>query len=78
MSENQNTNGVSRNALAIARMVDRLPPGKFTIYLAKSEGESDRWIVEIAQPVTLQKKELSDSERNKSMRTEVQGEPAPV
>ena len=57
MAENQND--VSRRALSIARMIDRLEPGKYTVLLIKPEGESDRWIVEIAQPVTLQKKELA-------------------
>lgn len=58
MSANPNDVGVSRRALSVARMIDRLAPGKYTVLLIKPEGESDRWIVEIAQPVTIQKKEL--------------------
>ena len=50
---------VSRSALSVARMLDRLGPGKFTITLIKGEGSSERWQVEIAQPVTIQKKELT-------------------
>lgn len=50
--------GVSRRALSIARMIDRLPPGKFNIVLVKADHEGERWQIEINQPVTLQKKEL--------------------
>ncbi len=50
--------GVSRRALSIARMIDRLPPGKFNIVLIKADHEGERWQIEIAQPVTLQKKDL--------------------
>jgi len=52
---------VSRRALSIARMIDRLEPGKYTITVIKTDGESDRWQVEIAQPVTIYKKDLSGS-----------------
>ncbi len=50
--------GVSRRALSIARMIDRLPPGKYSILLIKGDGDGERWQIEIAQPVTLQKKDL--------------------
>lgn len=58
MSTNYKTIDVSRSALSVARMLDRLGPGKFTITLIKGEGNSERWQIEIAQPVTIQKKEL--------------------
>ena len=59
MSAIPNDLGVSRRALSVARMIDRLTPGgKYTILLIKPEGESDRWIVEITQSVTIHKKEL--------------------
>jgi len=50
--------GVSKRALSIARMIDRLGSGKFNITLIKPEGENTRWDIEIAQPVTIQKREL--------------------
>jgi hypothetical protein len=50
--------GVSRRALSLARMIDRLGPGKFTITLIKPESENARWDVQIAQPVTILHKEL--------------------
>lgn len=50
--------GVSRRALSIARMIDRLPPGKFNIVLIKADHEGERWQIQIDQPITLQKKEL--------------------
>lgn len=50
--------GVSRRALSIARMIDRLPPGKFNIVLIKADNEGERWQIQIDQPVTLQKKDL--------------------
>ncbi len=56
-------NDVSRRALSVARMIDRLGPGKFNVLLIKPEGESDRWIVQIDQQVTLQKKELDAAPR---------------
>ncbi len=49
--------GVSRRALSIAKMIDRLPAGKFNLILVKGDG-GERWQIEIAQPVTLQKKDL--------------------
>jgi hypothetical protein len=52
---------VSRRALSIARMIDRLEPGKYTITVIKTDGESDRWQVEIAQPVTIHKKDFHGS-----------------
>ena len=59
---------VSRNALSVARMLDRLGTGKFTITLIKGEGSSERWQVEIAQPVTIQKKELTQEVLEDSIR----------
>lgn len=50
---------VSRRALSIARIIDRLPAGKYTIQLVKAESESERWQIEIVQPVTIQKKDLT-------------------
>jgi hypothetical protein len=50
--------GVSRRALSIARMIDRLPPGKFNIVLIKADNDGERWQIQIDQPVTLQKKDL--------------------
>lgn len=56
---------VSRRALSIARMIDRLPPGKFNLVLEKGLGEGERWQIEIAQAVTLQKKDLVHEPENK-------------
>lgn len=64
MSSQNNHTDVSRSALSVARMLDRLGPGKFTITLIKGEGSSERWQVEIAQPVTIQKKELTQEDGN--------------
>ena len=49
---------VSRRALSLARMVERLDPGKYTISLIKPTGKHERWAVEISQSVTIQKKEI--------------------
>jgi hypothetical protein len=58
LQKNEIDLGVSRRALSLARMIDRLESGKFVITLIKPEGEAERWAVEISQSVTLQKKEL--------------------
>lgn len=63
--------GVSRRALSIARMIDRLPPGKFNIVLVKADHEGERWQIEINQPVTLQKKELLQEPTSEKKGTEV-------
>jgi len=52
---------VSRKALSIARIIDRLPAGNYTIHLKRPENPSERWTVEIHQPVTVvQKREVFD------------------
>lgn len=52
---------VSRKALSIARIIDRLPAGSYTIHLKRPENPSERWTVEIHQPVTVvQKREVFD------------------
>ena len=51
---------VSRRALSLARMVERLEPGKYTIALIKPAGKHERWAVEISQSVTIQKKEIGE------------------
>lgn len=52
---------VSRRALSIARMIDRLGPGLYTIHLKRPENNSERWTIEILQPVTVvQKREVFD------------------
>lgn len=61
---------VSRRALSIARMIDRLGPGNYTIHLKRPENGSERWTVEIVQPVTIvQKREVFDKaqEEGKSL-----------
>lgn len=58
MSLVNNSSDVSRRALSVARMIDRLGAGKFTITIIKGESGSERWQIEISQPVTLQKKDL--------------------
>lgn len=44
---------VSRRALSIARMIDRLGPGNYTIHLRRPDNTSERWTIEIQQPVTI-------------------------
>ena len=52
---------VSRRALSIARMIDRLPPGSYSISLKLPEHNTERWVVEVVQPVTVvQRKEIFD------------------
>lgn len=51
---------VSRRALSLARILDRLDPGKFTISLIKPAGKHERWVIEISQSVTIQRKELAE------------------
>lgn len=51
---------VSRRALSLARMLDRLEPGKYNIALIKPTSKNERWAVEISQSVTIQKKEISE------------------
>lgn len=62
MSAMPSTNGdVSRRALSIARMIDRLGPGSYTINLKRPENASERWTIEILQPVTIvQKRDVVD------------------
>jgi len=51
---------VSRQAATIARMIDRLGPGMYTIHLSLPGNSSERWTIEIVQPVTvLQKREVT-------------------
>jgi hypothetical protein len=52
---------VSRRALSLARMVERLEPGKYQITLIKPASKHDRWAVEISQSVTIQKKDIGDT-----------------
>ena len=54
-------NDVSRRALSLARMVERLAPGKYNIALIKPTSKHERWAVEISQSVTIQKKEIGDT-----------------
>jgi len=52
---------VSRKALSIARIIDRLPPGNYTIHLKRPENNAERWTVEVSQPVTIiQKRDVFD------------------
>jgi len=45
---------VSRRALSIARVIDRLPAGNFSIILLKPDIKTDNWRVEIRQSSTVQ------------------------
>lgn len=53
---------VSRRAVSLARMLERLEPGKYNISLIKPTSGNERWMVEISQSVTIQKKELYSGE----------------
>lgn len=56
-----NNRDVSRRALSIARVVDRLGPGQFLISLKIPEHSTERWVIEITQPVTVvQRREIYD------------------
>lgn len=44
------TLGISRKATAIARAIDRLPPGEFELRLEKPECRGDCWHVVIRRP----------------------------
>lgn len=58
---------VSRKALSVARIIDRLPAGNYTIHLKRPENPSERWTVEIHQPVTVvQKREVFDKAQEES------------
>lgn len=43
-------------------MLERLEPGKYNISLIKPTSGNERWMVEISQSVTIQKKELYSGE----------------
>jgi len=59
---------VSRRALSIARMIDRLGPGSYTINLRRPENSSERWTIEILQPVTVvQKRDVFDKAQEESL-----------
>lgn len=52
--------GVSKRALAIARTVDRLPPGEYVIKLCKQAPEHGAgWTAELAQSTPLRVMELA-------------------
>lgn len=53
-----NQTDVSRNALSIARRIDRLAPGQYTITIKKPEEKGAGWTFQIDQPVTIQKGEI--------------------
>lgn len=60
MGEEMTQQDVSARALSIARMIDRLGPGKYEISLIMPKSKTERWTIEITQrilgqPVTIRK-----------------------
>lgn len=51
---------VSRKALSIARIIDRLPAGSYTLHLKRPKNVSERWTVEIHQVTVVQPQEVFD------------------
>jgi hypothetical protein len=43
--------GFSRQVLSIARIIQRLPPGAYTINISRPEKKSERWTLEVYQTV---------------------------
>lgn len=59
--------GMSRQALSIARILERLPAGEYTVNLRRPERRSERWTVEVFQVVVALKEIVDHSQdENKS------------
>lgn len=63
--DDQHKTDVSKSALSVARRIDRLAPGTYTITIRKPESTAERWQIEIAQPVTIHKGEIGNGGQNK-------------
>lgn len=59
--DKNNAGGISERAIRIARMIDRLPPGTYSIELLKPEIRAASWKVEIERLEFIQKAALSHS-----------------
>lgn len=50
---------ISRQALSVARIVERLPPGEYTINIIRPERKTERWTIEVHR-IVLAQRELID------------------
>jgi len=48
-----NLHGVSSRALSIARMIDRLEAGTYSIEFVRPPSNTERWMVTVRQSVTV-------------------------
>jgi hypothetical protein len=55
------TDSLSNRAIYLAKMMDRLEPGRYVLYLTRPQDPSEKWHVELTQPVTLRRAELTKS-----------------
>ena len=60
MSEEPKDNGVSSRALYIAKMIDLLLPGTYTIILVRPDAKQEDWNVNIYAAMKIQEREVAE------------------
>lgn len=57
-----NFHGVSPRALSIARMIDRLEAGTYSIEFVRPPSKTERWMVTVRQSVTIRTMNLEQKD----------------